>query len=181
MLTTLKRAKSALGIMEGDTEQDFSLQIALEAASNAIERECNREFELKTYTQRLDGSGTQFLRLRNFPIQTVSEVREAGKVIADDSYEIEGENGMLFKRYCWPYGTRNIKVEYTAGYVLPSDVAGAAESTLPRNYELACILFAQTLMQTPGVTSERVGDISVTYASAASGVLPSAVAALIKL
>lgn len=79
------------------------------------------------------------------------------------------------------YGTRNIKVEYTAGYVLPSDVAGAAESTLPRNYELACILFAQTLMQTPGVTSERVGDISVTYASAASGVLPSAVAALIKL
>lgn len=181
MLTTVKRAKKALGIDESDTEQDFSLDLALAAASNAIERECNREFELKTYKQRLDGSGTQFLRLRNFPIQTVSGVKEGEKVIAESVYEIESENGMLFKRYCWPCGTRNIEVEYTAGYVLPSDTAGSAEATLPRNYELACILLAQTLMQTPGVTSERVGDISVTYASAVSGVLPAAVAALIRL
>lgn len=181
MLTTLKRAKAALGIAEWDTEQDVALELALIAAGEAIERECNRTFELKTHRQRLDGPGTQFLRLRNFPIHSVSEVKEDGKVLAASTYEIESENGMLFKRFCWPCGARNIEVEYSAGYVLPSDTAGAPEATLPRKYELACILFAQTLLQTPGVTSERVGDISVSYAAAASGELPGAVAALIRL
>jgi hypothetical protein len=181
MLTTVKRAKRALGLDESDIEQDFILEIALSAASQAIERECNREFELKTHRQRLDGSGTQFLRLRNFPIHSVSVVRHDRNSLADDAYEIEPENGMLFKPHCWPVGTRNIEVEYSAGYILPSDTEGAPEATLPRNYELACILYAQTLMQTPGVTSERVGDISVTYAAAAAGSLPPAVAALIRL
>ncbi|ETT61253.1 hypothetical protein BSK66_31560 [Paenibacillus odorifer] len=181
MLTTVKRAKVALGIAETDTEQDFSLELALTAAGEAIERECNRVFELKTHRQRLDGPGTPFLRLRNFPIHTVSEVKEGSAVLTESAYEIESENGMLFKRDCWPCGTRNIEVEYTAGYVLPSDTAGAPEATLPRKYELACILFAETLMQTPGVTSERVGDISVSYAATATGTLPAAVAALIQL
>ncbi|RQW12127.1 hypothetical protein EH198_09180 [Paenibacillus rhizophilus] len=181
MLTTVKRAKKLLGIPEEDVSQDFSLEMALEAASAAIERECNREFGQKSHSQRINGSGTKFLRLRNFPIISVADVKICGDDISPDGFVIESDNGMLFKETIWPIGTRNIEVEYLAGYILPSDTEGAPAPTLPRNYEMACVLYAQTLLQTPGVTSERVGDISVAYAAASAGELPPVVAALIRL
>ncbi|MNX97688.1 hypothetical protein D3C86_1300640 [compost metagenome] len=87
---------------------------------------------------------------------------------------------MLFRRSGWPCGARIIEVEYSAGYILPSDQEGAAASTLPENYSLACILYAQMLMRTPGVQSERVGDISVAYKDD-GGDLPAAVKSLISL
>ena len=179
MLTTVKRAAAAMG-RELYPEEEFSLEMSIEAASEAIERHCNREFGLKTHTQRLDGSGTHFLRLRNYPVHSAA-VKIRGKVIAADKYVIEAENGMLFRDTPWPEGERCVEVEYSAGYVLPSDDEGA-HITLPRNIELACILYAQMLMtQTPGVASERVGDISVTYRAMTSGALPPAVAALVRM
>lgn len=182
MLTTVKRAKKLLGIAEDDTSRDFYLEMALEAASKAIERECNRELGQGQHFQLINGSGIQSLRLRNFPILSVLDLKVNGTSVNPDDYKIEYETGMLFREVCWPCGTRNIDVEYTAGYILPSDAEDAPESTLPRNYEMACVLYAQTLLQqTPGVTSERVGDISVTYETATSGNLPAAVLALIRL
>ncbi|MEY9097091.1 hypothetical protein ABH899_005786, partial [Paenibacillus sp. RC84] len=94
-------------------------------------------------------------------------------------FTIESENGMLFRRSGWPCGTRTVEVEYLAGYILPSDEPGAEKATLPENYELACILYAQMLMRSPGVTSERVGDISVTYESGEG--MPQTIKDLIRL
>ncbi|WP_245625158.1 hypothetical protein [Paenibacillus stellifer] len=165
-----------------ESTPDFVLESALEAASIAIERVCGRKFAQQTHKQCLNGSGTRLLRLRNFPVHSVAGVKVCGKDLAETDYVIEPDNGMLFKASFWPSGERNIEVEYLAGYILPSDADGAPAPTLPRNYELACILYAQTLLQqTPGVASERVGDISVTYETATAGELPSAVAALIRL
>ncbi|MBY9077273.1 hypothetical protein KIH86_03630 [Paenibacillus sp. HN-1] len=181
MLTSLNRARSMMSGVD-DSVPDFELEMSLEAASAAIERFCNRELAQQTHKQRIDGSGTKFLRLRNFPIHSVAEVKVCGKELMESDYVIESGNGILFLEFGWPDGDRNVEVEYLAGYIMPSDAEGAPEPTLPRNYELACILYAQTLLhQTPGVTSERVGDISVTYETAAAGDLPAAVAALIRL
>ncbi|MDQ0169176.1 phage head-tail connector protein [Paenibacillus tundrae] len=180
MLSTLQRAKGMMSIPLDDTSQDLYLLSALAAASEWIERECNRSFEYKTYQQTLDGSGTQFLRLRNFPIHAVSELSIHDKDQPTDSFKIESEHGMLFKRSGWPCGARLIDVEYLAGYILPSDEIDAPASTLPQKYELACVLLAQTLMREQGVTSERVGNISVTYKDEGRG-LPGAVKALIQL
>ncbi|MGN7169274.1 hypothetical protein ACTHSJ_25755 [Paenibacillus cellulositrophicus] len=180
MLATLKTAKQFMGVPDDDKSQDPLILAALKAASAAIEREANRSFEYKQYRQTLDGSGTQFLRLRNFPIQSVSMLKMKGVEQAADSFAIESENGMLFKRSGWPCGARIIEVEYMAGYILPSDEAGAEPATLPENISLACILYAQMLMRTPGVASERVGDISVTYRDDGND-LPMAIKALIRL
>ncbi|KAF6618266.1 hypothetical protein HFE03_03455 [Paenibacillus sp. EKM102P] len=180
MLTTLQRAKSYLSIPLDDTSQDFTLLTALGAASEWIERECNRSFEYKTYRQTLDGPGTKFLRLRNFPIHSVSLLHVDGVDKLGESFTIESENGMLFRRSGWPFGARLIEVEYLAGYILPSDAEDAPAPTLPCKYEWACVLLAQTLMREQGVTSERVGDISVTYKDEGRS-LPGAVKALIQL
>lgn len=180
MLATLKTAKQFMGVPDDDKSQDPLILAALKAASAAIEREANRSFEYKQYRQTLDGSGTQFLRLRNFPIQSVSMLKMKGVEQAADSFVIESENGMLFRRSGWPCGARIIEVEYMAGYILPSDEAGAEPVTLPENISLACILYAQMLMRTPGVASERVGDISVTYRDDGND-LPMAIKALIRL
>lgn len=181
MLTTLNRAKPFLGIPLEVVEHDMTLELALSASSVAIERECNRELGMKVSKQIIDGSGTKFLRLRNFPIHSVSMLKDKGTIVGLDEFSIEAESGMLFRRSGWTHGARTIEVEYLSGYILPNDTEDATEATLPRNYELACILYAQTLMQTPGVSSERVGDISVNYTALASGDLPAAVAALIRL
>lgn len=180
MLTTLQRAKSYLSIPLDDTSQDFTLLTALGAASEWIERECNRSFEYKTYRQTLDGPGTKFLRLRNFPVHSVSLLNLNGKDRLSDPFTVESENGMLFKRSGWPCGERIIEVEYLAGYILPSDAEDEPAPTLPQKYEWACVLLAQTLMREQGVTSERVGDISVTYKDEGRS-LPGAVKALIQL
>lgn len=180
MLTTLQRAKGMLSIPLDDTSQDLYLLSALAAASEWIERECNRSFEYKTYQQTLDGPGTQFLRLRNFPIHSVSRLNIRDKEQQTDSFKIESENGMLFKRSGWPCEARIIDVEYLAGYILPSDDTDAPASTLPQKYELACVLLAQTLMREQGITSEKVGNISVTYKDEGRS-LPGAVKALIQL
>ncbi|MGG1651388.1 hypothetical protein [Paenibacillus sp. NRS-1780] len=180
MLTTLQRAKGYLSIPEDDITGDFTLLTALGAASEWIEHECNRSFEYKAYRQTLDGPGTKFLRLRNFPIHSVSRLDLEGKDLLSEPFTIESENGMLFKRTGWPCGERMIEVDYLAGYILPSDEEDAPAPTLPQKYEWACVLLAQTLMREQGVTSERVGDISVTYKDEGQS-LPGAVKALIQL
>ncbi|MDR9857867.1 hypothetical protein RJP21_30190 [Paenibacillus sp. VCA1] len=180
MLATLKTAKRFMGIPEDDHSQDADILLALKAASIAIEREADRSFEKRTYQQTLDGPGTQFLRLRNYPVHSVSKLRVEGKEQSADSFVIESENGMLFKRSEWPCGPRIIEVEYLAGYVLPNDEEGAEPATLPENITLACIMYAQMLMRTPGISSERVGDISVSYKD--DGVeMPAVIKALIRL
>lgn len=163
MLTTLKRAKKLLGIAEDDVSEDFYLTAALAAASNIIEQGAKRSFEYRSYSEVIDGSGTPFLRLRNYPVHSVSKLMVCGSDWIGKEFAIESENGMLFYRPCWPCGARLVEAEYTAGYILPSDDPDAPEATLPENIELACILFAQILLRDPSVKSERVGDISVTY------------------
>ncbi|MEY9097006.1 hypothetical protein ABH899_005686, partial [Paenibacillus sp. RC84] len=116
MLATLKTAKRYMGIAEDDMSQDLVILPALMAATKSIEREANRSFERKIYRQTLDGPGTQFLRLRHFPVHDVLRLSVGGKDVALDTFTIESENGMLFRRSGWPCGTRTVEVEYLAGY-----------------------------------------------------------------
>jgi hypothetical protein len=180
VLTTLKNAKTLLKIpLEDDTEDGFLLAL-LSASSAAIEDYCNRSFKLQEYSGiKCDGVHGKYLLLPNYPIQSVALLQFGSSPEFPDNYEIDPDRGMLYRSCGWPCGERSITVTYTAGYVLPSDAPGDPASTLPEPLEMACILFAQTLQRMPGVTAERVGDISVSYASNEGEGLPFAVKALI--
>ncbi|MCY7484428.1 phage gp6-like head-tail connector protein [Paenibacillus alvei] len=150
MLTTIERIEK-IGMFADASD----LLLYIMAASQAIENYCKRSFKRQTYTEVLDGAGSPYLVLSNYPVYS-------GKAYLDGK-EIDlspNDDGMLFLPDGWPKGIRNITVTYDAGYVLPGD----PNRTLPEAVEVACIFAVQGLIQNPtGIKSERVGDISVTF------------------
>lgn len=157
MLTTLQRAKEMLGIEMPDDE----LTILLSVASQAIEEKCRRNFRKQVYESQADGLRGKYIRLPNYPIHSVSAHHEGRPLKGIEILE----DGILFRSCGWPCGERVISLTYTAGYVLPGDATPDEPATLPETLEYACILLVKHLQREPGVTAERVGDISVSYAA----------------
>lgn len=181
MLTTLAKAKILLQVPPEDTTEDLFIISLLTASSSAIEDYCDRSFRFQPYTYgKYNGVRGSYLLLPNYPIHAVSLLQfRTQDAEQPGSYEIVSDRGMLFRSCGWPCGERSITVSYTAGYVLPGEDPIEGIPPLPESLELACILLAQTLAREPGVTAERVGDISVSYAANDGAGLPSAVKALI--
>lgn len=172
MLTTVERLKNAMGV-QGDALEDELLQIQIAASSQAIENYCKRSFKLQSYTERHSGnSRSSYINLRNYPVESIEEVATTGNPVGD--YELL-EEGRIYCSSGWPAGEHNIKVTYTAGYVLPVDATMDKPRTLPEVLELACIFHAQWMLRSPGVTAERVGDISVNYSAEGEGLPPTVV------
>lgn len=172
MLTTLERAKTMLGVSLEDTGQDEQLLMLLGVASAAIEARCRRTFGRQVHVQEVDRTSGQYLFLRNYPVHSVTEVLEDEKEIK--GFKVVKEKGML-SRSVWPCG---LTVEYEAGYTLPGDETQDRPANLPKELEYACILFVQYAQRNPGVKSERVGDISVTYGDDGADI-PAPIMALI--
>lgn len=172
MLTTVERLQKAMGI-QGDSLEEEMLRIQIAASSQVIENYCKRSFKLQSYTERHSGnSRSSYINLRNYPVESVEEVDIPGKPIGE--YELL-EEGRIFCPSGWPAGEHNIKVTYTAGYVLPCDATTGKPRTLPEVLELACIFHSQWMLRTPGVTAERVGDISVNYSADGEGLPPTVI------
>ncbi|QOS97556.1 phage gp6-like head-tail connector protein [Brevibacterium sp. JNUCC-42] len=177
MLTTLSKAKRLMGVPSENESRDVEILAFLTATSTAIENYCRRSFGLQEYkNQKFDGVRGNYLLVKNFPVHSVSSVQINKTEIKD--YEIIDDKGMLFRTTGWQAKEREISVSYMAGYVLPADATEENPCTLPEPLELACILYCQTLMRTPGVSAERVGDISVSYTSEGENI-PFAVKSLI--
>ncbi|WP_342410612.1 phage gp6-like head-tail connector protein [Paenibacillus sp. FSL R10-2778] len=174
MLTTLDKART-LGIDPSGEIPDNELAALLTIASVAIEEVCRRNFKLQSYSERVSGMRGSYLRLPNYPVHEVRIYEMANRPFED----VERlEHGILFRHCGWPGGERGLTVNYTAGYVLPNDATEENPATLPETLEYACVLLAKHLQREHGVSSERVGDISVTY-SAAEADMPMAVKSLI--
>lgn len=155
MLTTVERLKS----MPAFTAQsDDYIRLLIKAASAEIEAYLNRSLEEKDVVEWLDGPESSFLTLARFPIQMITSIEADGTAVTD-ARVLNPDLGRLYRDRGWPTGSRNVVVDYRGGYILP----GQEGANLPENIELACILQVQSLLRQPGVMSERVGDLSVTY------------------
>lgn len=151
-------------------EEPEMLEMVLLSASQVIEQFCKRDFKKKLYREKISGTPvSKYINLRNYPIHSIEHINVSGYEVLDE--------GRLYHFAGWPKGDHNIDVEYIGGYVLPGDATVTEPQTLPRSIELACLLLAQTLLRNPGVKSERVGDLSVTYSDEQG--LPAAVKALV--
>lgn len=174
MLATVERLK---GMLPGEDEDWLKLQIA--AASIAIENYCKRTFKKQLYTELVSGHATSnYLNLRNYP------VHEVIKITNDLDFGIL-DDGRLYRAGGWPAGEHNIQVSYIGGYVLPGDATKEEPRTLPEPLELACLMYAKILCERyampADIQSERLGEMSVTYAHQLSekDIMPPAVIALI--
>ncbi|MCE5168521.1 phage gp6-like head-tail connector protein [Paenibacillus profundus] len=166
MLCTLERFKRHMSIPEDDKSMDDELRLYLMVATQSIEKHCKRTFRKQTYTEQLNGyDDSPYVNLRNYPIHKVISIMSRHGEITD--YESVGD-GRLFRSNGWPNGKHNLTVTYVGGYVLPGEETDTAPRTLPETLEFACILYAQSLHDRQfipsGVQTERLGEMSVTYA-----------------
>ncbi|MEW9702831.1 phage head-tail connector protein [Paenibacillus sp. SI8] len=185
MLTTLARAKSLLSIPIEDTSQDDAISLVIEMATNIIETHCKRIFKKQSHSEKLSTLQEPFqfslqpltkLVLRQYPVHSMDTFTVLGESMTD--YELFSDSGILYRQSGWPRGEYIIEASYTAGYITPDIATQEQPVNLPKSLEMACILLIQTLMRAPGVTSERVGDLAVTYQSDGEN-LPLAVKSLI--
>lgn len=175
MLTTLSKAKTMMGLDPEDDSQDIELLELAAVASTMIEEACRRQFKLQTHRIKVTGLPGKYIRLPNYPIQSITSISGAGATLS--GVEIL-DFGILFRECGWPCGDRVISVTYSAGYVLPDEATEQSPRTLPETLEFACIMLMKHLQREPGVQTERLGDASVTYAAGESD-MPGAVKALI--
>ena len=195
-LTTTAAVKAYLGISVSTYDTFFETQINV--YSNLIEKYCNRVFGTATYTDELyKGYNTATLQLRNYPVTVLTTIELNDSELSTDDYElIRGvgltNTGKIHKNTIWwANGTRsnisenldykdyNIKVTYTAGYVLPASVDPVPN--LPSEISQACIDMVAYRLSTrntiQGIKSEKLITGSITYGdnqvSSKSGLLPS--------
>ena len=158
-LCTRDSVKTYLGL-SGSTYDD-TIDALIDAASEAIEAMCGRQFNETTYTEYHDGGGNDRLVLKHRPVSSVTglwddldrDFADASKLDSDD-YFLDGDAGMaVLLDATFACGTRNVKVVYVAGYsTVPTDIAQACRmlvaSWFHRGREGADGLDSRTIAET---------------------------------
>lgn len=163
MLTTLAKTKDLLGIASGVTTHDAILTRFLTSVGQTAKRKLDRELEYASYTETLNGSGREHLRLPQYPIVAVTDVRidsdqqfPASTALDTDDLIIRSESGLLCRKpgtlwlsslhdTTWPKGVGNVRVTWTAGYWVTASVAGADE--MPADIQEAAMLAAAVMFK----------------------------------
>lgn len=169
-LTTVTRARAILGFPMAD---DAAADVLIGQASRAVAEHCRRPFGLETVRETfhdndLCGEGPILAR---GPVVEILSVSSNGDVLAPSEYRLDARTGRL-KRLdadgrVLPWWGGSLTVEYRAGYVLPTDSAGASAITLPDTVERAAIMLLATYLSVRGrdptvksETNEGVGSSS---------------------
>lgn len=164
-LVSLATLRGYLDVANSD--QDGRLTEMINWMSAEVCNYCNRTFAKTTYTNiYLDGDGSDTLLLPNYPIVSVSDLRddvdrdfgEDSIIDAEDYMPIadEGiiqlEGDLVFSR-----GKKNIRVSFVAGYdTIPYDVQHAV-------LEWAATIWKKITEKRFGVQSVSIGDRRIDY------------------
>jgi hypothetical protein len=178
MLSTVDRLKNHLGIPLADTSKDAKLEKILKGASAFVERQCSRSFGVAEHVEKHDGDDTTQIQLRQFPVQEGSDdsgiVLTIGGTVIDLDAEIEAGQaavdygaGIITRDRGFDAGEQNVRVTYTAGYVLPDDSSDAQAQTLPEDIEFATLKLAGRGYErstAEGTSNANAGSFSVGFA-----------------
>lgn len=168
-LTTLEAVcgELGMGIPSPGTAEAKDLERRINAASEAIERYCGRNFSRASVTEKVRGFGRARLVLSRTPVVAVASVHLDGVLVPAEDYELSGaEAGFVAHvRGVWEWtadvargiscglqpGTERAlyAVAYSGGYVLPKDEAGGSPRTLPYDLEEVCIRTVATAYRRP--------------------------------
>lgn len=169
-LTSVSNVKSWAGI-SGDSDNTLIESLIAACDEHVKALLLGRVLESAEYVEKLDGTGFDFLTLSQRPVTEVAEVKidaDRGfgsgiEALASDEYDLDADTGMLYRvAATWPFGRRNIRVTYTAGYAtVPADVTQAANEIVAEWYVRAKQL--KSGQSQAEVASENVGYESQTY------------------
>lgn len=152
------------------TIADPRAPLILAGATRAIQRYAGWHIAPSlTETKRLDGAYVgNILQLPSLHVTEVTSViahnRRDASTITYDEYSFGwSENGNVeyYSKWGWPYGYRNIEIEFTHGYSLDqiSDLK-----------QIVLQVSAQALSSPTGATREQAGQVSMQWATTAPGV-----------
>ena len=203
-LCLLSDVKTKLGIAQNDTSQDDRLNLLIKSVSAKIESYIGYKLGRGTYSEELHNvNNTQLIQLNHWPLVSVSSVTVNEGAI--DDYKIIPEYarwGRLYRGDGWTgafytrgfthdivSGAWDIKVSYTAGYLLPGDTGyqEGADGSLPYDITIACLDSVALEYNAEnngsiGLKAHSEGGISDTYGNAseeiAGGLTASVKAAL---
>jgi hypothetical protein len=188
-LVTLSQVKTALGVTTS-TAYDANLADIIDMASDSIRDHCGRTFRLQGYTETKPGDGSQYLKLKNYPIVEVGSVTLRGDAITD--YEIaDRDAGLLFRELGWEWtvaaGTNTLvdypipdgdlfkfSIVHAAGYRMPDNSTAAASSTaavikqLPGRLKKAALVTVVSWFKGQSrdedIKSKKLGPLSIQWA-----------------
>ena len=159
---------------------DALIEFLIEAMSDRIEQYLGRTLERKAYVENYVGHGRQYLLLKQWPIVSVTYIKDGGSTVAAADYTVLSEEGMVFKESGWTGGALelkalalgevhpnavkfNLEVSYTSGYVTPN-MAGTRN--LPYDIELACARLVWGMYKRrdkEGIARESAEGLSVDF------------------
>ena len=139
-LTTLERARALLGFGSGD---DAAVNVLVDQASRAVADYCRRPFGLETVRESFGALDRQrAVMLARSPVTAIASVTRDGVALLSSEYLFDAEKGLLYPTDSYEFSWWHpwLVVDYTAGYLLPSDAEGTPTPTLPEPVERAAIL-----------------------------------------
>jgi len=156
--------------LSSQVEYDTLTDAALAAATDAINRFCQRDFDKHVDAAfKMDGSNTFILILPGYPVITINSIKISDVLVDADDYRLQpnptgpsDENSGLVERnsFIWPYEWNNILIDYEYGYEDPPDtVIDVAESMAVQMLRE----IKQNLSMKSGAHSYSMDGFSVTY------------------
>lgn len=143
-------------------EEDDRCRAILDAVSTSIRREAGWHIwpVVQDHELILDGPGGRKLALPTMRLQNLQALSELGRDLDVEEVVDWSEIGLVMKTNgLWTNRYRKIRATITHGYEDAADLAW-----------LACSLAARGLSSPMGATREQAGAISITWATAQSGV-----------
>ena len=170
-------ASTFLGITDGnDAATDAETERLINVASEVIAKRTKRVLVTTTHTDYFDGSRTNHLQLKQWPITggpadgatkpeifiDAGSLFAAGTEVDVEDYYVQDDVGISMVSGQFPKGTRNVKVVYESGY------GTAVGADLPSDLENICLELVQYLNQKHhdrrlGIESKGKSGESVTY------------------
>ena len=126
----LAEAKEYLNIPATDTSLDEELRRFIDASTDLAETYVGQVLGRRTFTDELYDGGTEFIRIRNPKVISITSVYENGYLISPTAYALDYTGQRLYRVGSstlfatnsygyWTQGFNNIKITYVAGYVNP--------------------------------------------------------------
>lgn len=147
-----------------DVTADNGALIATDAACDIVRTVAEQQFNRGTTTISIDGTGTDVLKLLEFPVNSAGTVTVNGAAVTD--FMVDARRGLLlrgtarcFPRPFWPEGRQNVTVTYDHGY----DVLD-----VPRDVRMVALAVASRLVVQGPALEETQGSNRVKYAVAST-------------
>lgn len=125
------------------SDDDTLIQNLIDRKTNEFENHCQLDsFYIDDYVEYYDGDCTPYLFVKNFPINSITEIASdadwvwgSDTVITSSDYRVVEKNHIVYKESYFNEGLQNIKASYNAGYsIIPLDIQEALIEEVTRIY-----------------------------------------------